>query len=54
MFKHGVYLESGGGEADQIGMVVGKRKLLCLGVRVCECDSLQRDTNHYQIMLPIN
>ena len=49
MFKHGVYLESGGGEADQIGMVVGKRKLLCLGVRVRECDSLQRDTN----MLPI-
>ena len=49
VFKHGAYLESGGGEADQIGMVVGKRKLLCLGVRVCECDSLQKDTKHYQI-----
>ena len=48
MFKQGVYLESGGGEADQIGVVGGKRKLLCLGVRVCECDSLQRDTKHYE------
>ena len=47
-YKLGTYLESGGGEADQIGVVVGKRKLLCLGIWVCECDRLQRDTKHYQ------